>query len=83
MTRTSALRIFGFAAIALAVAGSLASFSVVRAGGADGAVYLIVNIALTVTGVVLLALAARRRPERNNDLRLSSETSADGTPPAE
>lgn len=83
MTRTSALRIFGFTAIALAGIGSLTSFSVVRAGGAEGATYLIVNIALTVTGVILLVLAARRRPERNKDLRMSSETSVDGTPPAE
>ncbi|WP_270366616.1 hypothetical protein [Microbacterium algeriense] len=59
MTRTSALRIGGFVAIVLAAIGTLASFSVVRAGGVDGAVYLVVNIALAIAGVVLLVLAAR------------------------
>ncbi|MCK2035337.1 hypothetical protein KZC51_04230 [Microbacterium sp. SSW1-49] len=59
MTKPSALRIIGLTAIALAVAGSLTSLSVVRAGGTDGAVYLTVNIALTVVGVVLLLLAKK------------------------
>lgn len=81
--RASAMRILGLTAIALAVIGSVTSFSVVRAGGADGAVYLIVNIALTVIGVILLVLAARSWPRRNDNLRISSETSADPSHPAD
>ncbi|WP_431867529.1 hypothetical protein [Microbacterium paraoxydans] len=56
------LRIIGFVCLALAVVGTVASFSVVRAGGADGAVYLAVNILLALLGIVLLVIGARRRP---------------------
>ncbi|WP_312674079.1 hypothetical protein [Microbacterium sp.] len=56
------LRIAGFVCLALAVVGTVASFSVVRAGGADGAVYLGVNILLALLGIVLLLIGARRRP---------------------
>ncbi len=55
------LRIIGFVCLALAVVGTVASFSVVRAGGADGAVYLGVNILLALLGIVLLVIRARRR----------------------
>lgn len=65
MTRTSTLRALGFASIALAVIGSVASFSVMRGGGEDGAVYLTVNIVLAVLGLVLLFLAARGRSVRD------------------
>lgn len=58
--KKSTMRVLGFVAIGLAVIGSVASLSVVRAGSVDGAVYLIVNIALVVAGAVLLLLAARR-----------------------
>lgn len=57
--KKSTRRVWGFVAIGLATIGSVASYSVVRAGGVDGAIYLIVNIALVITGVVLLVLAAR------------------------
>ncbi len=57
--KKSTIRVWGFVAIGLAAIGSVASFSVVRAGGVDGAVYLIVNIALVITGLVLLVMAAR------------------------
>ncbi|MFB8188830.1 hypothetical protein ACFC14_05850 [Microbacterium sp. NPDC055988] len=63
--KTSTIRGWGFVAIGLAAIGSVTSYSVVRAGGMDGATYLIVNIALAVTGVVLLGLAARGRSKRN------------------
>lgn len=62
MRKTGMLRILGLACLALAVIGAVASFSVVRAGGADGAVYLGVNILLAVLGIVLLVIGARRRP---------------------
>lgn len=58
--KKSTLRGWGFVAISLAAVGSVASYSVVRAGGIDGAVYLIVNIALAVTGVVLLSRASKQ-----------------------
>ena len=58
--KNSTLRGWGFVAISLAAVGSVASYSVVRAGGIDGAVYLIVNIALAVTGVVLLSRASKQ-----------------------
>lgn len=63
--KKSTMRGWGFVAIALAAIGSVTSYSVVRAGGVDGATYLIVNIALAVTGGVLLVLAARDRSEQN------------------
>lgn len=62
--KKSTLRGWGFVAISLAAVGSVASYSVVRAGGIDGAVYLIVNIALAVTGVVLLSRASKQ-PHQN------------------
>ena len=51
----------GTIAICLAIVGSVTSISVVRAGGADGAVHLSVNVLLAVLGVVLLFVASRRR----------------------
>lgn len=58
-TKKPTMRVWGFVAIGLAAIGSVASFSVVRAGGVYGAVYLIVNVVLVVAGAVLLVLAAR------------------------
>lgn len=62
MRKAGTLRIVAFVCLALAVIGTVASFSVVRAGGADGAVYLGVNILLAVLGIVLLIVGARRGP---------------------
>lgn len=77
MTRTSTLRFIGVLSIALAVIGSLTSFSAVLRGGPDGAAYLIVNITLVVLGAVLLWVAARGRRDVGH---VSSETSADVDP---
>ncbi len=72
MTRRTILISVGVVSLCLAVAGSLASLSVVRAGGPDGAVYLIVNVTLAALGIALLLIAWLRRPTPEDRSRSSA-----------
>ena len=82
MTKQSKLRLVGSISIALAAIGSLTSISVVRAGGADGAVYLGVNITLADLGAALLLFASRGRRSRRDTPSVPSEKSVGSKPPS-
>ena len=59
----------GILSICLSAVGSVTSWSVVHAGGPDGAPYLVVNAGLGVLGLGLLFLAWRRRRHASDRAR--------------
>lgn len=61
MARSATLITVGIIAVSLALVGSFTSISVVRAGGAEGAVYLTVDVTLAVLGIALLSVGWHRR----------------------